>query len=195
MANRGADAATLAEIAASRNIPFHLLEINTDAGTTYLTDFARDLDYDNGGGINTYLSVGHFLSFSGVTESIGFEINGVSIILSAVDKSFIAEFLTYDYIDQETVIHKGFINASDGSVIGVIRDFFNGRINSVETEEDPESGRHELIAEASSHFVDFERKAGRHTTTAEQELFFSGDKGFDYVGVTGEDIMAKWGKA
>ena len=44
----------------------------------------------------------------------------------------------------------------------------------------------------TSHWADFDLKAGRKTNDSSQQMFFSGDKGMEFSGLMTEDI--KWGR-
>jgi hypothetical protein len=59
-------------------------------------------------------------------------------------------------------------------------------------QENPDEGTCTLAIEAASHWVDFERRSGRHTNHAEQQVWFAGDKGFEFASEVMKDIP--WGR-
>jgi hypothetical protein len=46
---------------------------------------------------------------------------------------------------------------------------------------------------ATSLFADFERRTGRHTNDAEQQIHYPGDKGFEFVSEL-RDKQINWGR-
>jgi hypothetical protein len=46
---------------------------------------------------------------------------------------------------------------------------------------------------AASHWSDFNKKSGRRTNHNSQQIFFNGDKGFEFAPKIMRDL--KWGKA
>ena len=68
---------------------------------------------------------------------------------------------------------------------------FDGLINRPVIEEDPENGTATISIEAANQFADFERRPGRHTSNAEQQLFYPGDKGMEYA--SQQDRNITWG--
>jgi len=69
---------------------------------------------------------------------------------------------------------------------------FEGRMDEPGIEENPEDGSCVVTVSATNIWVDFERKAGRHTNHEEQQIFFPGDLGFQYASEIVKDIT--WGR-
>ena len=59
--------------------------------------------------------------------------------------------------------------------------------------DDPVGGKSVMSVTATNTWVDFTRKTGRHTNHEEQQIYFAGDKGFEYASEIVKDII--WGKA
>jgi hypothetical protein len=186
MSSRGASVDVLAEIAASSNKPFHLFEVRLSGGTTYATDAFKNVIWNG----NTYYALGTLVTFSGVEETVDLNVTTASVTLSGVDQTMVANLLTYKYIDRQLIIYKAFFNASDSVIVNPI-SIFNGRCDSPSIMENPDDGTCSITLTASAHFIDFERRPGRHTNHAEQQLWFPGDKGFEYVSQLNKQIM--WG--
>jgi hypothetical protein len=68
---------------------------------------------------------------------------------------------------------------------------YDGRIDGFDMNESQTEST--ISVSVASHWSDFEKKAGRYTNTNSQELFFSGDKGFEFAANTVKDL--KWGRA
>jgi hypothetical protein len=69
---------------------------------------------------------------------------------------------------------------------------FEGRMDSPVIDENPDDGSCTVTVSASNAWVDFERLSGRHTNHEEQQIFFPGDKGFEFVSAVTSEIT--WGR-
>jgi hypothetical protein len=186
--DRSASAAVLTEIAATACRPIHLLKIVFDTSTVYMTDAYRTITWDG----QTWLAMGHFLSFGDIDESSGVEVSSCTIGLSGVDQTYISLFLSNSFIDREVSIWKGFLDTSMAVISSPVL-IFSGRINKPGLTEDPTNGTCILAVEASSHWVDFQRIPGRHTNNTEQQIWYPGDKGFEFA--SDKAVQLKWGAA
>ena len=187
--DRGASAAFLAELAKSKNQPFHLVELQLDSGTIYGTDASRSIVFDG----NTYPALCHFLEFSGIRETAELQVSQCSLALSGVDQTLIAAVLGEDYIDRRLVIYKGFLSEDSASVVVDPILIFDGRCDEPIITENPEDGTCTVSIDAASHWVDFERRPGRHTNHEEQQIYFAGDTFFSRVSELGKPVI--WGRA
>ena len=182
---------TKAALGDSQSWPAHLVEVDIGSSTYYLTDAHRNITW----GGNTYLAVGHFLGFSDIEEHAAIQISSLTLTLSGVDKTWIALVLGYDFVDREVSIYKAILDY-DGALL---RDpvtpapflIFGGRINHAAVNEDPAEGTCTVAIGVTSHWVDFDRKPGRHTNHAEQQHYFPDDLGFEYASEIIGDLY--WG--
>jgi hypothetical protein len=185
--DRGASAAFLAELVKSRSQPFHLFELQLDGGTIYATDAARDIAYNG----NTYPALSHFLEFSGIRESSELGVSNCAVALSGVDQTLISAVLNEDYVDRRLVIYLGFLTEAGAMVVNPIA-LFDGRCDEPVIVEDPDSGQCTVSIDAASHWVDFERRPGRHTNHEEQQIYFAGDTFFEFVSELSKPVI--WGR-
>lgn len=188
--NRNASAAVQSAWASSANRPAHLLAVHFDAadgGSVYLNDTPRHLSYEG----NTYAGAGHLLNFGGLTESFELRVADVTIELSGVDQSFIAIFLTRQFVDRRLVLSQFFLDASLAVIASpvVIHD---GRMDEPRFVEDPESGKCIVQVASRDQFVDFEKLSGRHTNPHDQKVFFPDDRAFDHLAVR-NSLSFNWG--
>lgn len=192
MAKRGMSAAMLTETGAQANHPCHLVEITAESGgtptTTYMTNYYRKLSW----GGNEYLAVGKFLDIGNIQESSSFQIHKLELLLSGVDTSTINLFLNNHFIDQPAKVHVAMVNASTGEVVDDPVLIFDGNIDAMAVQEDPDAGTAVIKGTASNLFVDFMRKSGRHTTDSEQQYHFSGDLFFQPK--LNKAATKEWGK-
>ena len=184
---RGITSRTIVEVGKSQNQPFHLVDIVFDATPQYVTDAWKNIIWNG----HTYTVLGHFIAFSDIEESAELQVASLTAQLSGVDQSVISAVLAEDYIDRPLRIYKGFLDAN----MAVIADpilIFEGRMDSPVIEENPDDGSCVVSVSATNAWVDFERLSGRHTNHEEQQIFFPGDKGFEFVSEITQEIT--WGR-
>lgn len=195
MTARGASATILTEMAKAQNAPFHLVEIRldtADGGTVYMCDASRAVVF----GGNTYLAMGHFLSYTGVAESAESKISTASLALSGIDQTMVSMVLSKQYLDRQLVIYKGFLNTSTDVLLVDPITIFNGRMDEPAIQEDP-TGSCTVAISATDAFSDFTRLIGRHTNPNDQATAgFASDRGLDLVAaLAGQTTTLIWGRA
>ena len=186
MSGRGASPALISEAAKPSNQPVHLFELYLDNAFTFATDAYRTLTWSG----STYVANGHFLSFDQVEETADMKVSTTNVVLSGVDQSVIAHVMTHAYMDRRLVIRKGFLDTNDQLMVDPI-PILDGRVDAPQIAEDPDSGTCTVSLSVSPHWIDFERKPGRHTNHQEQQIWFPGDLGLEYVSQLNRQI--KWG--
>lgn len=185
--DRGASGAFLAELVKSTNAPCWMLEMHFDGGTNRVTDAWRDIAW----GGNTFIAGGRFLGFSGLSETLDLQIPSVTITVSGVDQTYVALALNTPTLDRRMVIYKAFLDYTQSVVTDPVV-VFDGRMDSMSISDDP-SGSSTVAITATSQWGDFARRPGRHSSSAEQQVLFPGDKFFDYCSQLDKEI--KWGAA
>jgi hypothetical protein len=186
--DRSASASALTEISAQSNFPVHLVQLVFDDDTYYMTDAVRTIEWDS----NEYTALGHFLGFSDIEETAELQVSSVTGSLSGVDQVYVSLFLSENYIDRTVNIYKAFLNNAEAVISDPVL-IFSGRISGVSIAENPDDGSCTIGMEVASQWVDFERRPGRHTTDSEQQIYFDGDKGFEFASEINKEIL--WGKA
>jgi hypothetical protein len=202
MANRNMSAAQLTANNLQSAKFFELLYIRVrDTGTstlehTYISNAPYDITVDTniasmgiGQGTQTFTALGPFLQFGNVDESADFQINQVTITLGGIRDGDLALFLENQYLDQPIKIFRVWYT-SEGAMIDDPVMIFDGRIDKPVISDDPDNGI-TIGCSASSQWVDYERRAGRHTNPSEQTFFFPGDTGFKFANIAIKDL--KWG--
>ena len=165
----------------------HFVEFHFDPASVYFTDAPIAFDYNS----NTYLPTGDFLSFSEIRERDNLDAGNISITLSGVNTTNIGQALSGGYLDRKVIITRAFVDSTytiipDPSVI------FDGNIISFEVREDINAGTSILTWKAASMWSDFERTAGRRTNDNDQQVYYPGDRGFQFADDALKDI--KWGR-
>tara|TARA_B110000503_G_C6976817_1_gene341513 strand:+ start:137 stop:691 length:555 start_codon:yes stop_codon:yes gene_type:complete len=152
----------------------------------YLTDHSRDLTVSS----TTYTSSAHLQAIAGVTESSQLKVNNVTIRLSGVEQSYVSIVLGQDYMGARARIWRAVIDESD-DVVGSEILVFDGRIVGYALSDTRNSSNVEI--ELASHWKDFDLVKGRRTNHNSQQIYFSGDLGFEFAAESAKDI--KWGRA
>ena len=183
--SRSIHASVIAELAKDTVKMCHLVEMHLSS-TSYLTDAGQDISH----GGNTYVASSHLLNISTVTENSEVRIGTTKVKLSGVEQSFISALLGSAYISKQLIVYRAYLDANN-VIVGSPVLIFDGRIAEFDIIDTPESSTVELGV--SSHWSDFEKKAGRHTNSNSQSLFFTGDKGFEFAANLVKDL--KWGRA
>ena len=187
MADRGSTSAFQTEVVKLQNRPVHLVQVIFDDETVYMTDAYKTITY----GGNDYAGVGHFMGFSDIEEAAEVMVSSVTLSLSGIDKVWISKVLNKNYIDRTVKIYTAFLDDSQTLIIDPVL-IFEGRMDSPAIAENPDDGKSSVSVSATNSWVDFSRKTGRHTNNEEQQIHFSGDKGFEFASQIVKDVI--WGR-
>ena len=181
---RQIDAATITALA-SDNLNMATL-VQVDFATPIkVTNWARNVSALS----TTFLSSSDLLEIDQVSESSELQINSLNLTFSGVSQTFVSLFLTNDYIDVRTRIWTAVLDTAD-VVIGDPILIFDGRITGYGISDTNDSST--VSVEVASHWKDFDKTNGRKTNSNTQQLYFAGDKGFDFAADSVKDL--KWGK-
>lgn len=186
MSERGMSASVKTETEASACRPFHLVSVQFDVETVYLADTYKTITFDG----HDYVGVGHFLGATDIDETVELQIASMTLKLSGVDQSMIAAFLSANYLNRPVKVYKGFLDSNEAVITDPVL-IFDGRMDRPVIEEDPDSGNSVVSVTATNQWSDFERTPGRHTNHEEQQIWFSGDKGFEFASEVVKEIV--WG--
>jgi len=181
--SRTVNSSTATELAKDAFEMAHLVTIDFDT-PVYLTDNPHDLTYDG----DDYEAGGHLLQMSNVTESSDVRVGKYSLQISGVDQSYISILLSQSYINRQVLIYRAALN--NNTIIGDPILLYNGRIDGFTIADGDNSS--DITISTASHWSDFEKKAGRKTNNNSQQIFFSGDLGFEFASSTVTDL--KWGR-
>lgn len=181
---RQIDAATITALASDNLNMATLVQLDFDTPIK-VTNWARNVSALS----TTFLSSSDLLEIDQVSESSELQINSLNLTFSGVSQTFVSLFLTNDYIDVRTRIWTAVLDNAD-DVIGEPILIFDGRITGYGISDTQDSS--DVQVEVASHWKDFDKTNGRKTNSNTQNLYFSGDKGFDFAAESAKDI--KWGK-
>ena len=189
MADRNMTAAMLTEIDKDTIYPVHLVEVYFDSETGYLCNADVDISWDG----NTYYGDGQALNLGEISETSDIQVSKTTLTLSGVDREWTTQVYTEDYIDRSVKIYLGLFNSETAELILDPTLIFEGFIDEPVIQEDPDSNTLTVAVTATNHWVDFERTPGRRSNHEEQQLYFLGDMGFEFISEIKRDL--KWGRA
>ena len=198
MADRGITGALLTAIGKQVVVYYELFEVTTiQSGSTvvyYLTNAPQDVQ-SNG---NTYRAFGQFIGMGSVNENATQEIAQIAINISGIQpyeanavnpsESFMETIIkdTTIYIDQPVKIYRSFYGLNNLEIGSFL--LFEGQTVSAAIEYDSENTA-AVELKVSSHWVNFQRYTGRFTNTNSQQVYYSGDTGFDRAVRVQKDII------
>jgi hypothetical protein len=178
---RGLSSAITTELGNQNIKPIALVELNFPTPQR-ITNHYKDLTHNS----NTYTASSHLLGISGKGENSSIDVSNFQIELSAVDSAFVSIVLNNVVNNDQVTVDMGFLDSTDALI-----DTFTYEIGLIDSFRiDTEKGI--LILNCTSHFADFSRTAGRKTNNGSQQRFFSTDVGFEFAGLTVQDIL--WGR-
>jgi hypothetical protein len=183
--SREIDSATITALNSDNLNLANLVQLDFDTPIK-VTDWARNVSALS----TTFDSSSDLLEIDQFNESSELQVNSSTLVFSGVSQTFVALFLTNDYMDVRTRIWKAVLDNSD-VVIGSPILVFDGRIASYSMEDSDNSST--VSVEVASHWKDFDLHNGRKTNNNTQQLYFPGDKGFEFASETNKEI--KWGKS
>lgn len=163
----------------------HLVQLDFSTTLT-ITDYFHEIV--TGG--STFLPVGHLLEIGQPQETQELRVGSVLVRISGVEQSYVAIFLTQEYINKRVRIWKAVLD-DQGAIIGDKILTFDGQITGFSIDDSEDSSV--ISVSCASHWADFERRSGRLTNNNSQQYFFPNDTGFQFAANSIKDI--KWGKA
>ena len=141
-------------------------------------------------GGNTYVG-GDLIEVDPIPESAELRTAQVRVRINGVQLARIAQFLAYHYLGRKLRIWRAWFDDA-GAIIVDPMVFFIGELDEPTFHEDPEARTATIEWLCTSPWGDFERRNGRHTNHAEQQLHFPGDRGFEYVSDAAKPVS--WGR-
>ena len=178
---RGLSSAITTELGNQNIKAIALVEINFPTPQR-ITNHYKNITHNS----NTYTASSHLLGISGKGENSAIDVSSFQIELSAVDSAFVSIVLNNVVNNDQVTVDMGFLNDADALI-----DTFTYEIGFIDSSRiDTEKGR--IVLNCTSHFADFSRTAGRKTNNGSQQRLFSTDVGFEFAGLTVQDIL--WGK-
>ena len=130
-------------------------------------------------GVSEIYSANGFLQDMGsISESSKLTIGSIDFVLSGVNQTMISDLLNYGHLNKKITIQRAYINSTTNALIEAF-SIFSGRVDGMQINDSDKKS--EINLTVSNHWSDFNRKAGRKTSSNSQQQYFPEDKGFDYI--------------
>lgn len=153
----------------------YLVDLILDSGALYFWTGLGSLSY----GGNTYTGTGNLGSVSAIEESAEVRASGIRLQLSGIASSLISIVLGEHLQGRTARVYIAFFD-SNWTMVGTPATLFVGRIDQPEIDDTGETCVIELSVE--NRLIDFERPGEVRTyTDQDQQRYFSGDRGFQFI--------------
>lgn len=129
----------------------------------------------------------HLERLGDISESVDLRIGTTTITLGGADQSYIAIFLSQNYIGTPVRYLRGALD-DNYQLIGTIEAFV-GTVSGCRMEEDETLSN--VHAQCSSHWANFDYVNGRLTNDTDQQAIYPGDFGFEFAPKTVDQVP--WG--
>lgn len=163
-------------------------EYRTTAAGAYTSQVLRFSDHSQSFAINseTYIPLGNLLSVTASTSELRPSSNTVTITISGIPNSSIAEILYSKIKGAPVKIYRAFFNDSTGAQIGGTIGRYIGSVNNVSLEEEHDvaarSASNTLLIECASNIDILSKKtAGRRTNPENMKRYYPNDVSFDRI--------------
>lgn len=179
---RSLSTAMQAQVSAASTKTAFLVELGLST-TIRLTDWYSNVTYDS----NSYEAGGSFLAVDSTTETGQLQVAEINIGFSNVTDQVRSLVQDGAFTDKTVQVHLAYFDGSE-SLVGAL-NYFTGQIRNVSISESLSDSV--ISMSVASHWANWNLTKGRHYTDESQQIFSTGDKGFEYCTQTKNDI--RWG--
>lgn len=147
-----------------------------ELASTYLRVWSDTYDVSWNG--STWLGNGFLFAFGGYQEKRNIEAVGLKVTLTGEPSTLVSTILNDIRQNKTAKLWLAFLNSS-GAIIADPHLLFNGRLDTATLDDAPDQSRLELALE--NRLIDLQRAKDYRFTHETQQIFYSGDLGFEYV--------------
>lgn len=184
---RALSSAMLTTIASGRVHPFYLASIQFRSGVSYLWTGIGNLTWNG----QTWVGVGTCGSVGAIQESKVVQADNITLTLTGVPSSLIAQAITECQQNYAVIVYFGFLD-DNGAVVADPEKCFDGRLDVPTIQDGGDTCTITITAE--NLLVSLQRASNRRYTTPDQQLNIAGDVGFSYVPSI-QTWVGVWGRA
>ncbi len=184
MSTRNLDPSMSKALSAGLIMPVILVMLTFKSKTQYVWSGTGTLVFDS----QPYLGIGSLGSIAAISEGTTVNADGTTVTLSGIDPSLLAESLTDIRLGAPAKIW--FALMTNGALIGSPYLVFSGLVDQPVVQTGVETITISLKLE--NRLVDLARASMKRFTSADQQLKYPDDTGFNFVEIT-SDIALKWG--
>ena len=173
------------EAVAQTNVPILILvEMYFDSGTAYYCNAGYSFTWNG----NLYLGLGNLGSIDAIEEGSAIQSYGVGFKLSGVDPTKISVAMNEGYQNKPVFVRLALLD-DNFNIVGIPTLVFAGLMDTMPIAL---GNTATITVTAESRLVDWDRVRLRNYTDADQQSFFPGDLGFQYVNQSA-DLQITWG--
>ena len=157
------------------------------SGTTRLWTGVGTITWDG----KSWLGVGHLGGVSNIEETTEIKATSVTVFLSGVPSANIALVLSEARQGKPGRIWEGARDEISGAILADPAKSFEGRLDVADIDEQGETSTVRITY--ASRLADLETARERRYTHQDQQIDFSGDLGFEFIGSL-QDKVISWGR-
>jgi hypothetical protein len=170
---------------AADNVPILLLvEMHFGSGTGYFCNAGYTFKWNG----NSYLGLGNLGSIDAIEEGNSIQSYGAGFKISGVDPAKIEIAMNEDYQNKPVFVRIAILDESY-NIVGTPTLVFSGLMDRMPITLGSSAS---ITVTAESRLVDWDRARIRYYTDADQQSFFPGDLGFQYVNQSADKEIT-WG--
>jgi hypothetical protein len=171
---RNLDTATTQQLTSNAISPALFLSITFKTGTSYVSTLPFNLSWNG----HTWLGVGDLGQVGVITEGTDVQAYGVSVTLSGIDSTLLADSLDDIQVGLPAILYLAFLNSS-GALITTPTCIFSGQVDKPQIQCGADTVAITLNLE--SPMIRLQRGSYRRYTSADQHIDHPGDTAFDWV--------------
>jgi hypothetical protein len=176
----------LAAIQSSQLIPALFIQAQFNTGTVYIWTGIGSLSWNG----HTWVGVGTLASISAIEEGADINARGISISLSGIDPSTLADALQEFQVEAPVAVYLGLFNGA-GALLDAPILSWAGRMDQPTIDVGAETATISINAE--SRLLLMKVPCDRRYTAADQSIDFPGDNGLNFVlGIQNQNLF--WGR-
>ena len=185
--SRGLTSGMQTAFAAATAFPIFFIECDFSTGNVYVWNGQGNLSWNS----ITWTGVGDFMGIDKVSEDSQVVARGIKLTLNGVPTAAISEAMVSNYRGRACKVWLGAFNSS-GAIVADPQQIFGGRMDQMTINDSGESCTIDLTVE--SRLIDLQRQRERRYTNQDQQFFYPGDTGLQYVAGL-QDQPIYWGQA
>ena len=175
----------LSSIASNHICPAFLAVITFRSSTQYIWTGVGNLSY----GGNVYRGVGAFGKMGAIAEGTQVEAQGTSVTLSGIDPALLSDCMTDIQVGASAALYFALLDTAAMTVLGTAYPCFSGRVDQPVLDIGLDTLS--ITLKLESRLSNLQRANLRRYTSADQQLYYPGDTGFNFVELL-NDIALKW---
>lgn len=172
--SRSVTAGVSTAIAQADIVAAHLVEMQFGSGTVRVTDLPYNITW----GGNEFTGLGHMGQIESVRESAQAEATGLRFTLAGPIAAYLSLALNEELQGDPILLYVGFFGSDHQLIADPVLEW-SGRADTMQVLDAGENSAISVTAE--SRYADFRRPRERRFSDADQQVFYPGDKFFEFL--------------